>query len=221
MDSETKKYSTAWLYGGLAVGAVCGALIYHFFKTDPCLGCCPDDPKPGPVAMSAFFDRTGIETITEAADAWGGRFYIAKGGDGSLSVLAGAIKEDGSHIADASGTLQFMLFKAIDDTRADVTYLTEDRAEAAVKDAATATKPAWSIDVSVAVLRGFFGVGSANAIGFLERSTTDENWSFDLAPVKLSGGSAYLEGTPLNILAGAYPCPMHCPRDPAMYLHTR
>lgn len=218
---EPKKYSAAWIYGSLMFGVACGAIIYYFLKPDPCIGCCPDDPKPTGVTMTGFLDGTSITSITDAADAWGGRFYLATRDDGTLSVLAGPIKEDGSHIPDASGTLQFIVFNSIMDSRTDVALLSEERAVAVVKAASSAERPTWSLDVESDVLKGLLTVTDANGIGFQMRPTTDTSWGFDVAPVTLMGTEAYLAGTAENVLMGALPCPKHCPKEPALYLHLR
>ena len=165
--------------------------------------------------MAGFFDRESISTMTDAPGAWGARFYIAMNAAGSFTVLAGA------HIPDKSGTLQFMLYKSIANGRSEMTILNESQAVVAVRNASTAARPGWSLDVTADVLVSHLRIGSANAVGLLERSTTNRDRSFDMAPIKLSGNAAYLEGTASDILVGAYPCPMHCPKDARFYLHTR
>ncbi|MBK9176825.1 MAG: hypothetical protein IPM46_10930 [Flavobacteriales bacterium] len=218
---EPKKYSAGWIYGTLAFGVVCGAIIYYFMKPDPCKGCCPDDPKPGPVAMTGFLDGAAIASIADAPDAWGGRFYLAARADGSLTVLVGPIKEDGSHVPYEGETLEFRLFNSIADSRTELTPLSEERAEEVVKAASTAERPTWSLDVKAEVLKGLMEGDGVNGIGFQMRPTTDASWGFDVAPVTLTGDEAYLAGTPEKILMGAFPCPMHCPKEPALYLHLR
>jgi len=220
MSSDPKKYSAPALYGTLAVGVACGALICYFLKPDPCKDCCAP-VKPGPIAMTAFFDGTSLDAIMKATDSWGGRFYLCKGDDGSLSVLSGPLHEDGSHSPDASGTLQFMVFKGISGDATEVTLLDEPRAEASVEAASTPDMPTWAIDVSNEVLESVLRVTDANGIGLQHRATTSKDWSFEVAPVKISGGAAYRVGADKDVLLGAYPCPMNCPKDPALYLHMR
>ena len=212
------KFGTTSVLVTLAIGAVCGIGLYYFLGPDPCKDVVP---QPAPVTMAGFFDRESISTMTDAPGAWGARFYIAMNAAGSFTVLAGPINDDGAHIPDKSGTLQFMLYKSIANGRSEMTILNESQAVVAVRNASTAARPGWSLDVTADVLVSHLRIGSANAVGLLERSTTNRDRSFDMAPIKLSGNAAYLEGTASDILVGAYPCPMHCPKDARFYLHTR
>ncbi|HRD52983.1 MAG TPA: hypothetical protein PKY96_10095 [Flavobacteriales bacterium] len=221
MSTDSKTYSAAALYTTLIVGAACGAVIYYFLKPDPCKGCNDDAPKPIPVVMTGFFDRTSVSEMTGTAEAWGVRFYLSKRDDGALSVLAGPIKEDGAHTTDASGTLQFRVYKGISGDRTDMTLLSEDRAEAAVKAASTSDMPTWSMDVKTTMIERLLVVDGAMGLGLQGRPTAAGDWSFDLAPVKFDSDAAYSVGAPADVLLGAYPCPMHCPKEPALYLHQR
>jgi hypothetical protein len=211
MSTGSKKTSPTWLVGMALVGAACGALIYSLAA--------PKEPCPSPlvgITPTAYFDKASIEAITKATDNWGGRFYLAKK-DGRLSVLAAPIKESGEHIPYSGVTLQFTLYRSIVDSHTAMTPLTETEAGVAVKGAS----PTWSLDVESTVLLGLLEVGEANAIGLIERRTSEGKYTFELAPVKLSGGAATPEGTAVELLVGSAPCPMHCPKAPALYLHLR
>ncbi|MBK7946020.1 MAG: hypothetical protein IPJ85_12285 [Flavobacteriales bacterium] len=222
MSTDAKKYTTGWLYGSLVVGVAFGAIIYYFLKPDPCKDCCVEDPKDPPaLTMTGFFDSASIESIMSTTDSWGGRFYLCKHEGGGLTVLGGAIQEDGAHIPDASGALRFMAFKSISGSSTDMTELDEARAEAAVKAAGTPEKPTWAIAVDNETLKELLSVTDANAIGFQARRTSSKNHSFELGPVKLSSDAAYAVGVPDDVLLGAYPCPMLCPKEPSLYLHLR
>lgn len=221
MATDSKKYTAAWLYSMLLIGTACGAVIYYFLKPDPCKGCCPDPKDPPPLAMTGFFDRASVESLVGAPGGWGGRFYLCDKGGGELTVLSGAIKEDGEHIPDATGELRFLAYKGISGAATDMTVLNEERAEAAVKAASTAERPAFAIDVRNEVLADLLGATSANGIGLQARRTASRDWSFELGPVTLRDGAAYVAGAAGDVVLGAYPCPMYCPKEPAFYLHMR
>lgn len=222
MSTKTKTYSAGALYASITLSLLTGGLIYYFFLRPPeCALGCAEEPKPVPVVMTGFFDSRGVNTIVDSPDAWGGRFYLAKSESGALSVLAGPIDTEGRHIADASGTLQFQLFKALAGDAADMTWLNEAEAERVVKDASTSTMSTCCLDVTSEVLKRSIDGGGPNGIGLQLRRTTDGGGTFELASVRLSEGAAYLTGSPEDILVGAGPCPIHCPREDAVYLHMR
>lgn len=218
MATDSAKYSSGWLLGTLLIGAACGATIYYFASPkDPCPKC-PDPPK---LTWLSCFDGKTVEATLSGADAWGARFYLAKQEAGGFAVLVSPIREDGQHSADDSGTVQFRLFKAIRGDESDMTLLSESEAERAVKEAGPAGREPWSLDVKADVLRGLLAVSDANGIGFIDRSTTDGGATFELAPVKVAADAATMVGVASDILIGVAPCPMHCPKDAAYYLHMR
>lgn len=221
MSTDPKRYSASWLYGTLLLGAAFGAILYAFLKGDPCEGCCPPPPEPPTLTMTGFFDRENVERLTKAPGATGARFYLAKDAAGAVSVLTGPIKEGGAHVPYAGDALEFRMFKGISGSATDMTVLNESDAEATVKRAGTTDRPTWSVDVSADVLTRLIGTDGANAVGFLARPTSSKDWSFELAPVSLREGRAYAAGTPGDVVLGAYPCPRHCPAEPALCLHMR
>jgi len=136
MSSEPKRSVTTRLVGMALVGAVCGALIYSLAAPKES---CPTPPVGIP--PTAYFDRANMEAITRAFGSWGGRFYLATREDGSVSVLAGPIKDSGEHIPYTSNTLQFHLFRALAGARTDMTSMDEATSELAVTAASTTMKP--------------------------------------------------------------------------------
>lgn len=221
MTSKAKMYSAGWLYGCALVAAACGAALFYFFGPKyPCPEC-PECPEPIAVKWVACFDTEDMEEMLGATDAWGTRFYLSAQEGGGFSALAAPIKETGEHLPDASGTLQFRMFKGISDSGADMNLLDETVSERAVKECTTAGREPWSLDVKSEVLHGLLAVTDARGIGLVDRRTTDAGWSFELAPVRFADGEATMVGGIGDILVGSAPCPMHCPKDPAMYLHLR
>ncbi len=217
MTTDAKKYTAAWLYGTLLLGAAAGAMIYYFASPkEPCPVC----PEPPDVKWLAAFDAKQIGAMISVADAWGVRYYLAHNGS-SFSVLAGPITEDGAHAKEASGELLFRMFKGFRGTETDMTLLNEAAAEAAVKAAASHGRAPWSIDVKTEILNRLLGVSGANGLGIVERNTTDGVASFELVPVAIAADAARAVGSTSDILMGAAPCPVHCPREPAYYLHRR
>ncbi|WKZ66564.1 MAG: hypothetical protein QY325_01260 [Flavobacteriales bacterium] len=217
MATDPKKYSSSWLYGTLLVGAAMGAVIYYFaLPKEPCPPC----PVPA-VKWTSCFDLENVEALLGATDGWGARFYLAKAEGGGYAVLGAPIKEEGSHIPEADGTLRFRLYKGISGERTDMLLLDETAAVEAVKAVVHSGRPTWSVEVKGDVLRGLLSISGANGIGFLERRSTDGIWTFELAPVRLAGGAAEVTGSPGDILVGASPCPVNCPRPPEYYLHLR
>lgn len=214
-------YSAAWLYGCALLAAACGAALFYFFAPKyPCPEC-PECPEPIAVKWVACFDTDDMEAMLGATDAWGARFYLSAREGGGFSALAAPIKETGEHLPDASGTLQFRMFKGLSGSDADMYLLDETDSERAVKECATAGREPWSLDVMSDVLRGLLAVTDAGGIGLVDRRTTDAGRSFELAPVRISDDAASMVGGVEDILVGSAPCPMHCPKDPAMYLHLR
>lgn len=218
MATDPKKLTASWLVITVLFGALFGAASYHFLDPkEPCPPC----PDPPGVKWVSCFDAKNLEDMTLAPEARGARFYMAKGIDGGFAVLAAPIREDGSHTPDVSGELRFRLFKAMVDASADVALLEEADAERAVKEVATSGGAPWSIDVKSDLLSGLLATHGANGVGIAERRTSDGTRTFELAPVRIASGAATAVGTVDDILVGSGPCPLHCPRDPSMYLHMR
>jgi hypothetical protein len=218
MADDTGKYSSIWLYGMLLVGACIGGAVYYFF--DPKEPCPPAVEQPGARQLSCF-DAKAIDGMVGAPDAWGARFYLAKGTTAGFAVLAAPIGDDGIHVPDISNELRFYLFKALRDESTEMVLLPEAEAERAVKDAAASGRASWSLDVRTDVLRSLLATAGANAIGLMDRRTSDGVRTFELAPVKIAGSQASPVGTIDDVLVGSGPCPLNCPRDPGAYLHMR
>ncbi len=214
MSNDPSKYSGTSLLTALVVGVAVGGTLYYLLKPD-----CPPLTDPLPPTLLACYDQEDLRSMIDTRDVAGARFYLAKRSDGTLSVLAGPVTDDGTHIPDASGNTQFQLFERLNGSDADQRVLNERDAEAATKAASTASKPAWSIDADLAVLDKMRRSGG-DGIGVVERNTTNGSWTFDLVPVKIAHGTATQHGTMADMAVGA-PCPTFCGRDLSYYLHQR
>lgn len=223
MAEETKTTSSTKLIAACAVCLLAGcAMCYYFFFPKLCPDCpdSPDCPTCPVVTPIAYFDSEDIAGMLGATDAVGVRFYLASSSAGVMSSLAGPYKSDGTHVAGTSGELSFGLYEKLVDTYADLRVLGETDAIAAVEAASTTSKPGWSIDATSASLRAILSATDCNGIGIVERITTDEAWTFDLAPVMIRDGRALVIGGITEMEVGL-PCPMYCGRDEAVFLHRR
>jgi hypothetical protein len=170
--------------------------------------------------MIAYYDRTQLGEMLEPSDAKGIRFYLARNDAGALTCVAGPFKDDGAHIADGSGALRFRMFKGVSGDVTDMIMLDEHAAVDATLAAGTTDKPTWSIDATHEAIRALLDVEGCTAIGIVERSTTGMDWTFDVVPVMIEDGAFRPVGDLPDMRVGA-PCPMHCPREPAYYLHRK
>lgn len=215
MAPSKGSFSSAAIGTGLVIGLAAGAVIYHFAKPE-----CEDPPPCEDIPFIAYFDREQVEGLLASPDAWGVRFYRADE-SGHETVVAVAIKEDLQHSPDEAGELWFRMYKDLSGSTTAMAMLKEDEALDVVRAASTPAQPTWSVDVIADVLRKELAVPDANAIGLVERATTDEAWTFEFIPVKLVSGHATITGTFVERLVGAAPCPRFCGADAAYYLHTR
>ena len=212
MSTTSRKFSSGSLVACLAVGVAAGGILYAMLK-----------PAPPPVECEelrqlAVFDKDHLGTLTRECVPTGVRFYLAK--DGNYTAVAGPIMVDQSHCPE-NGTKLFQLFKRLDDDHAIIDMLSEVDAERFIKDSNTPSKPTWSIDVPSRILLGLLSVDGANAVALVERRTTDEDWTFDLVPVKIASGVARPVGSLSDRLVGAAPCPRFCGPSERLYLHRR
>lgn len=218
MSATSRNTSTSGLVAVAVAGIVLGAAGFALLSAQPGTS---QPPNGAAQAWTACFGSTDLRALTAAPGAWGARFYIADNGSGGLSALVVPIDaKDGRHIPDASGKLQFMLFRSIQGGQATTAALDEAAAQAAVKAAAMPGREPWSVDVGAAALQGLLAVKDANGAGLLELRTTDGMWTFELVPVKLASKDAKAVGTAKDVLVAAAPCPLNCP-NPANYLHRR
>lgn len=198
------------LIAGVAVGAVVGSLCYALLKAPP-----PSECEQAVVL--AAFDKEDVRRMLDTPDADGARFYLAKGAQ--LTVVAGPIRRDMSHCPETTTSL-FQEFIKLDGTMAVVDQLKEVDAERTVRNSNTTAKPTWSIDASRTALNNLLAITDANAIGVVERKTTNGGWSFDLVPLKIQSSTAKTVGR-LNDALSAAPCPRFCGADASLYLHLR
>lgn len=212
MAEDTSKISTGTYVLLVAGGAALGAALYGFLS--------PECELATDLRLIAYFDADDVSAMTRADEATALRFYLASSGSSALTVLAGPVKDDGTHAADASGDLNFQMFKSLSGSGADMDLLDESTAEDRAKRSGTATKPAWCVDATFEVVREMLGLSGCNGIGIMERATTDGGWTFDLVPVTISGDEATAVGSVAEMAVGA-PCPNFCGRDVSAYLHMR
>lgn len=185
------------------------------------LGLTTCDDKAGAKPLPEFvavYDAKQLAELMGSPGAEGVRFYLAKAEDGRATAVAGAVDPDGAHVRDSDGIARFRMFKAISDASTDMAVLEEADARDAVRRAHSDAKPVWSIDALNSALRAVLGTSGCNAIGIVERGTTEDAWTFDLVPLKLEKGAVTVLGE-LKAMRVGGPCPVHCPRAPEHYLH--
>lgn len=215
MSNASSRSGGTSFFTALIVGTAVGGTLYHLLKKD-----CPEEPDDRRLTVLACYDLPDMQEMLVSRDAAGVRFYLAKKPDGTLSVAAGPVKADSTHLPGPSGAIELQLFEQLSGSNADQILVDEARAETLIKAASTTAKPGWSMDAKPDVLNRMLRSG-CNGIGVIERMTTDGSWTFDLVPVTIANDVATQHGTMADMAVGVAPCPNFCGRDQRIYLHTR
>lgn len=196
-----------WALAGIGIGVA----VEHYWSGRP-------QPAAG-ASWAACFDSDQVNRILQKGNAQGVRFYSATDDGKTLTVLfTGLDSVDGSHVKDEKGEA-FVEYQGLQGGRTKVADLKSDEAKGRVKDVTQLNRRPWSADLPKADLEALLGVAKANGLGLRERRATDGLWTFELAPVEITGEQAAQVGDEGDVILAAFPCPTHCPgRD---YLQNR
>ena len=201
------------LIAGIAIGAtLCFAALRMAYWSGA------ESPPPAAGEWTACFNGPDMALLAASPVV---RFYAAAPDKQVLSALAVAVDLNHRHVPDAAGRESFLLFEEVANGRARTRTMDAGQAESAAKQVMDLGQQPWSVDIPSELVPVLLAVKGANGLGLRAKLLTSGHWTFEVAPVKLSGRTATLVGGPGDVRVVALPCPANCPGDRAFYLHLR